>query len=246
MPADWCSRAPRSVTGGRGVGWSRSRRRPSRGESGGRVEAAGPASRRVSRARAMRSTWLRPDAGGMTGLDALVEDDDADPVAAAGQDEPEGGRDLREDEVLLAVDRAEPHRRRVVEQQPGGDLAVLDVLPHVGGVGARGDVPLDVAQVVAGLVLAQVGEVEPVAAEQAAVVALEAAVEPAHDPPLELPEQSLRRQRGGLVHGEPPGLCPPGTPAWAGRSRSGVCGTGTESRIGVSRSSALMSSASAS
>ena len=62
-----------------------------------------------------------------------------------------------------------------------------------GVVGARGDVPVDVADVVAGLVLAQVGEVDPGALEQAPVVALEQAVEPADDLPVEPLEDALRR-----------------------------------------------------
>ena len=94
-------------------------------------------------------------------LDVPVEDDHAHPVAAAGQHQGQGRRDLGEDEALLPVHRSEPHRRRMVEQQPRGDLAVLDVLADIRRVHPRGDVPLDVAQVVARLVLAQVREVEP-------------------------------------------------------------------------------------
>ena len=55
------------------------------------------------------------------------------------------------------------------------------------------DVPVDVPDVVAGLVLAQVGQVDAVAVEQAPVVALEQAVEPADDLPVEALEDSLRR-----------------------------------------------------
>ena len=65
-----------------------------------------------------------------------------------------------EDELLRPVDRPEPHRRRAVEQQPRGELAVLGVLADERRVHPRGHVPVDVADVVAGLVLAQVGEVE--------------------------------------------------------------------------------------
>ena len=99
---------------------------------------------------------------------------------------------------LLPLDRAEVHRRRAVEQQPRGDLAVLEVLPHVGRVHPRGDVPVDVAQVVAGLVLAQVRDVDPRPAEQGPVVALQPAVEPADDPPLQAAQDALGRQ-GWLV-----------------------------------------------
>ena len=95
--------------------------------------------------------------------------------------------------LQAAVDRAEVHRRAQVQQEPGRDLAVLDVLAHVRRVHARGDVPVDVADVVPGLVLAQVGEVHAVAVEQAAVVALQQAVQPADDLPVEALEDALRR-----------------------------------------------------
>ncbi len=73
------------------------------------------------------------------------------------------------------------------------DLAVLHVLPDVDRVHPGGDVPVDVADVVAGLVLAQVGQVDAVAAEQAPVVALEQAVERPDDLPVEALEDALRR-----------------------------------------------------
>ena len=67
----------------------------------------------------------------------------------------------------------------------------------------RGDVPVDVAHVVAVLVHAQVGQVEPGAAPQRAVVALQQAVEPADHRPLQLPQQLVGRGdgRGQFSHG---------------------------------------------
>jgi hypothetical protein len=56
-----------------------------------------------------------------------------------------------------------------------------------------GDAPVDVAHVITHLVLAQVGEVHAVAAEQAAIVALEQAIEPADDLPVEALEDAFRR-----------------------------------------------------
>jgi hypothetical protein len=61
----------------------------------------------------------------------------------------------------------------------------------MGRVQARRDVPVDVAHIVVGLVLAQVGQVEPAAAHQRAVVALQQAVEPPDDMPLQLPQQAV-------------------------------------------------------
>ena len=88
--------------------------------------------------------------------------------------------------VGAEVDAAEQ-----VDQEPGRELAVLGELAHVGRLQPRGDVPVDVADVVVMLVLAQVGEVEAGAAHQRAVVALQQAVEAAQHGPLEALEQRL-------------------------------------------------------
>jgi hypothetical protein len=104
--------------------------------------------------------------------DAGVEQHRADPVAAAGEQLRDGRGDLGEHEVLAPLHGPDVHRGGAVEQQPRGDLAVLDVLPHVGCVGARGDVPVDVAQIVAEPVLPQVRDVDTGAAEGRPVVAL--------------------------------------------------------------------------
>ena len=97
--------------------------------------------------------------------------------------------------VALAGCRAgaEIHRWAEIEQEPGGDFAVLDVLADVGRVHARGDIPVDVADVVLGLVFAQVGKVDPVAVEQAAIIALQQAVQPADDLPVQALQDALRR-----------------------------------------------------
>ena len=62
----------------------------------------------------------------------------------------------------------------------------------MGDVGARGDVPVDVAHVVARLVLAQVGDIDPDAAEHRAVVALQLPVEAADHPPLQATQQAAQ------------------------------------------------------
>jgi hypothetical protein len=73
-----------------------------------------------------------------------------------------------------------------------GDFAILVVLADVRRGQPCGDVPVDVADVVVVLVLADVGEVEPEPAEQRPVVALQQAVEPTDHRPLEPPQQRVR------------------------------------------------------
>ena len=108
---------------------------------------------------ARRSTWVRPGARQHHARPA-VEQQRADAVAAAGQEAGERDRQLGEHDVLAAPRGTEDHRPRPVEQQPGGELAVLGVLADVRLVEPGGDVPVDVADVVLGRVRAQVGEVD--------------------------------------------------------------------------------------
>ena len=139
---------------------------------------------------------LDPAAAGRDrALDLAAVEHRADPVAVARQQPRERRHEVDQHAPLepLRVRRPEVDRRAQVEQEPGRDLAILDVLADVRRVHPRGDVPVDVADVVAVLVLAQVGEVHAVAAEQAPVVALEQAVEPADDLPVEALEDALRR-----------------------------------------------------
>ncbi len=128
-------------------------------------------------------------------LDPAAVEDRPDAIAVAGQQPRERGHEVDQHAPLqaLRLRRAEVDRGAQVEQEPGRDLAILDVLADVGRVHPRGDVPVDVPDVVAVLVLAQVREVHAVAVEQAPVVALEQAIEPADDLPVEALEDALRR-----------------------------------------------------
>ena len=147
------------------------------------------------RASMRRSTWRRPPRAGMVRSTLAAVEDGTHAIAPARQQAGQRGHEVDQHAALLALrlHAAEVHRRAEVQQEPGRDLAVLEVLAHVRRVHARRDVPVDVAHVVAGLVLAQVREVHAVAVEQRAVVALEQAVQPADDRPVEALEQLLRR-----------------------------------------------------
>ena len=125
--------------------------------------------------------------------------------------------------------RAKVHRRAEVEQKPGGDLAIFDVLADIGRIHARRDVPVDVANIIFRLVFAQIGKIHPVAVEQAAVVALQQAIQPADDLPVEALQDAFRRCRGSLA-------C----------SCKGTTGIGMRSRIFFNRSSPVTLSESAS
>ncbi len=106
-------------------------------------------------------------------VDVEAVEDRADAVAMARQESREQRGEIRGHGAFLHVARAEVDRARKIEQEPRGDLAVLVVLAHVRGLQPRGHVPVDMAHVVAILVLADIGEVEPEAAEQRPVVAVQ-------------------------------------------------------------------------
>ena len=134
-------------------------------------------------------------------IDAVAVEERAHAVAVAGEQAREHGDEIGRHRALAHVLRAEVDRRAEVQEEPRGDLAVLVVLADVGRLQARGDVPVDVPDVVVILVLAQVREVEAEAAEQRPVVAVQEPVETADHRPLEPLQDQLgigaaRRRRG--------------------------------------------------
>ena len=164
------------------------------------ARAAGPVQHPVQEMQHLAPAAARRDHG----IDAVAVEQRADAIAVARQEARQHGDELGRHRALLQSLRAEIDRRAQVEQEPRGDLALLVVLAHVGRLQARGDVPVDVADVVVVLVLAQVGEIEPVAAEQRPVVAVQHAVQPADHRPLEPAQDRLRRSRrvsGRFGHG---------------------------------------------
>ena len=106
----------------------------------------------------------------------------------------------RQHQAALALPLgAKSHGASHVQQKPGADLAVFLVLPHMGYLKACRDIPVDVAHIVMRLVFAQIGEVQARTAKQAAVIALQRAVEAAQHGPVKLPQQSIHvgpRRRG--------------------------------------------------
>ena len=138
-----------------------------------------------SRSLIRRSTWSLPPRAGITPLHPVRVQDRAHPVAVAGEQPGQDGHEVDQQVPLQGLDGAEVHRWAQVQQEPRRHLAVLDVLADVGRLHARGDVPVDVADVVAELVLAQVGQLQTEAAEQRPVVALEQSVQPANHRPVQ-------------------------------------------------------------
>ena len=94
----------------------------------------------------------RDDAGGSAPHGSLARglvEDGADAVAVSAEQPGQDERELGQHVLLAAARAADPHGRRSVEDQPGGQLAVLVELAYLRLVQPGGDVPVDVPGVVA-------------------------------------------------------------------------------------------------
>lgn len=91
----------------------------------------------------------------------------ADPVVVAHRRETQHGHQLGGQLALLLRGGAEAHRARDVHDQQHGQLAFLDEALHVRMTGARGDVPVDVADLVAGHVRPHFLELDAASLEHA-------------------------------------------------------------------------------
>src|SRR4029077_19968403 len=113
-------------------------------------------------------------------------------IAVARQQPREQSGEVDEEISFPAVDRAEIDGRREIEEEMRIDLAILEVLAHVGRVETCGHVPVDVANVVTERVLADVREIEALPLEDRSVVTLKQPAQPADDGPFEPPKTALR------------------------------------------------------
>ena len=158
------------------------------------------------------SSPSRPDARRDAPVGAATERDDPEPVAALGREVTDGDRDALGDVGLAAKRRAERHRWRDVEDEPGRQRPLRDVDPDVRDGRAGGDVPVDAADVVARLIRTDLGELEPAAEIVRPELAGEHAVDPTPDRQVERAEQRDRRRARVRVA--------PSGGAWVGTPRS--------------------------
>ena len=108
-------------------------------------------------------------ARGHVAFDAVGEDHAADAVVVGDSREGQHRRQLGGVVALAQVARAEILRARDVDQQQQREVALLDELLHVRRAHAGGDVPVDRAHLVAGRVLAHLGELHAAALEDRVV-----------------------------------------------------------------------------
>ena len=111
--------------------------------------------------------------------DPVGEDDQADLVIVADRAEREDRREFGGNLALRPRHAAEQTRGAEIDQQHDRELALLDILFDERRAHARGNVPVDRTHVVAGHILANLGELDPAALEHAVILAGENAVDQA-------------------------------------------------------------------
>ena len=187
-----------------------------------------------------------PRAAQARGLGA--ERHEAEPVAAPRRGVADGERHPLGDVGLAPVGGAERHRRGRIQHEPRDEDALGELDAHVRPPGARGDVPLDPAHVVAGLVLPHLVQLAANPREGRAVVAREEPVDAPADGQLERPQARARERAGSRPRGRPfrgdRVVEPSHAAAVSVRPRSS-CGTGTLSSTASRIRSGATSSASA-
>ena len=104
-------------------------------------------------------------------LDAVAEEEQADAVLVGDGREGERGRDFGGQVALGHGTGAVAVGGGDVDEEHQGQFALFAVFFHEGGAGAGGDVPVDRADVVAGLVLADFLELHALALEDRMVAA---------------------------------------------------------------------------
>ena len=176
-------------------------------------------------------------------LDAIGEKKNANAVVVPNRGHRQHSGQLARQLALESLYRPESLRSGEIDDQHHGELALFDVALDERPAHSRGDVPVDRADLVAGLILAHFRELHSLALEHRAVLAGENGVDQPARPQLDqlyLP-QNLGRHSHRLL-GSPLGRLF-GAPA---RPENADHGTGIASRMRPTISSLVTSSASAS
>jgi hypothetical protein len=114
-----------------------------------------------------------------------------------GKQPRKSGYEIDQHGSLEAPEAAKVHRRAQVEQKPGGDFTVFDILADIRCVHPSRNVPIDIADIVLWLVFAQIGKIDAIAIKEAAVIPLELAIQTADDLPVETLQDPVRRCLAG-------------------------------------------------
>ena len=133
---------------------------------------------------------------------AGISVDDADAIAVGGRKHHRERGELEERGALGAGAGAELQRECVLKDDEDGELAFLDEFFAERFAEARGDVPVDVADIVAEIIFYNLVELHAAPAEHRTVFAGERILDGFFHAPLELAQQRDRRRRKRRPGGE--------------------------------------------
>ena len=184
---------------------------------------------------------MRPSLGGPDHeLNCVREHQRADPIVVAGGGQRQYRRDL-DGKTRFGVGTTHMQRPRLIDDQKKRQLPLFHIRLHKRVTHARRDVPIDGAKIIAMLVGAHLGKLDPLSAEHGAVVAREQRIDERTGPeldPFDLP-QDVGSNRPAASPGR-------GCARTAALFACVLHGTRTASRILAMTRSESMSSASAS
>ena len=123
-------------------------------------------------------------------IDAVAIEQRPDAIAVTGQEPRQYGDEFGRHGPLLHLG-AEIHGRAQVQQEPRRNFSIFIVHSNIGRQETRGDVPIDVTDIVVILVFAQIGEIQPETAKQGLVIAMKQPVQATNHGPLQSPQYVL-------------------------------------------------------
>ena len=149
----------------------------------------------ADQAQRVRAAFLRRDEE----LDLVGEEKQPDLVVIPDRAEGEQRRDFRRQFAFRLRIAAEISRRAHIHDEHHGELALLREFLHEGVAHARGHIPIDRADFIAGLILAHFVEVHPAPLEDAVVIARENGLHETLG--LDLERADFLEDFGGIHHG---------------------------------------------
>ena len=213
-----------------------SRRMPSAEGRSCPARGAGAVTSRWSRA----IRWSLPPRAGTVTVAARGEQHGADAVAGAGGEEADGGGGRRWRGRASRSRRCRSRGRATGRPATHVSSSRSAIVSRTwGSLEAGGDVPVDAADVVAGLVAAGLAELGAVPGHEAQVLAVQQAVEAPADSEVEAAQhlvRGLRRMRGGTLAGAGsvrPGRSPAPEPVPVPVGRPGGVGRGRPRQDGA-------------
>src|SRR5258708_21968761 len=119
-----------------------------------------------------------------------------DPVSMTREEPGKSGNQIDQHGPLEGTGAAEIEGGGKVQEKPGSDFPIFHVLPDKWGIHPGRYIPIDIADIIFRLILAQIRKVHAESIEQGAIITLQNSIQPADHLPVKPLENSLRRCGG--------------------------------------------------